>query len=52
LETKNFFESLYTDKDDNIDKIIDNINNQLTYLCMPDGVDSLENNSQFFYTKF
>ena len=33
---------------DSIEKIFDNINNQLTYLCMPDGAHSLTSDSQFF----
>ena len=48
-ESKLFFESLI--KDDNSltkEKIFDNINNQLTYLCMPDGAHSLTSDSQFF----
>ena len=52
LESKLFFESLITeeDKKNSItkEKIFDNINNQLTYLCMPDGAHSLTSDSQFF----
>ena len=33
---------------DNIDKVIENINYQLTYLCMPDGAHILKNDSQYF----
>ena len=50
-ESKNYLESLI-DKDnkslDSIEKVIDNINYQLTYLCMPDGAHILKNDSQFF----
>ena len=31
-----------------VDKVIENINYQLTYLCMPDGAHILKNDSQFF----
>ena len=51
-ESKNYLESLI-DKDnkslDSIEKVIDNINYQLTYLCMPDGAHILKNDSQFFF---
>ena len=30
------------------ENVFDNINNQLTYLCMPDGAHSLTSDSQFF----
>ena len=33
---------------DSFDKVIENINYQLTYLCMPDGAHILKNDSQFF----
>ena len=33
---------------DSIDKVIENINYQLTYLCMPDGAHILKNDSQYF----
>ena len=33
---------------DSVDKVIENINYQLTYLCMPDGAHILKNDSQFF----
>ena len=50
-ESKNYLESLI-DKDnkslDSIEKVIENINYQLTYLCMPDGAHILKNDSQFF----
>ena len=49
--SKLLFESLVINKDkklDTIEKVFDNINNQLTYLCMPDGVHSLTSDSQFF----
>ena len=50
-ESKNYMTTLCDkeNKDINtIEKIYDNINNQLTYLCMPDGAHSLKNDSQFF----
>ena len=50
-ESKQFFESLLINSDnkiDTIEKVFDNINNQLTYLCMPDGAHSLTSDSQFF----
>ena len=49
--SKLFFESLVINSDkklDTIEKVFDNINNQLTYLCMPDGAHSLTSDSQFF----
>ena len=49
--SKLFFESLIdksNPKLDTIEKIYDNINYQLTYLCMPDGVHSLISDSTFF----
>ena len=48
-ESKLFFESLIP-SDNTITKenVFDNINNQLTYLCMPDGAHSLTSDSQFF----
>ena len=49
--TKLFFESLIINTDKKLDtseKVFDNINNQLTYLCMPDGAQSLTSDSQFF----
>ena len=50
-QSKSFFESLVIKEDkklDSIEKVFDNINNQLTYLCMPDGAHSLTSDSQFF----
>ena len=50
-QSKSFFESLVINDDkklDTIEKVFDNINNQLTYLCMPDGAHSLTSDSQFF----
>ena len=49
IESKLFFESLIS-SDNSLTKeqIFDNINNQLTYLCMPDGAHSLTSDSQFF----
>ena len=41
-------DSLKNKKIDTIEKVFDNINNQLTYLCMPDGAHSLTSDSQFF----
>ena len=49
--TKSFFDSLIINTDKKLDtseKVFDNINNQLTYLCMPDGAHSLTSDSQFF----
>ena len=50
-ESKEYLSSL-CDKEnktlDSIDKVIENINYQLTYLCMPDGAHILKNDSQFF----
>ena len=47
--SKLFFESLIpSDNSLTKENIFDNINNQLTYLCMPDGVHSLTSDSQFF----
>ena len=48
-ESKLFFESLIT-SDNSLTKenVFDNINNQLTYLSMPDGAHSLTSDSQFF----
>ena len=50
-ESKEYLESL-CDKDNKdlntIEKVIENINYQLTYLCMPDGAHILKNDSQFF----
>ena len=48
-ESKLFFESLIpSDNSLTKEKVFDNINNQLTYLCMPDGAHSLTSDSQFF----
>ena len=49
MESKLFFESLIT-SDNSLTKenVFDNINNQLTYLSMPDGAHSLTSDSQFF----
>ena len=50
-ESKEYLESLCdkNNKDLNsIEKVIENINYQLTYLCMPDGAHILKNDSQFF----
>ena len=50
-DSKLFFESII-DKDnkesDTAEKIFDNINNQLTYLCIPDGAHTLASDSTFF----
>ena len=48
-ESKLFFESLIS-SDNSLTKenVFDNINNQLTYLSMPDGAHSLTSDSQFF----
>ena len=50
-ESKEYLDSLCdkNNKDlDTIEKVIENINYQLTYLCMPDGAHILKNDSQFF----
>ena len=50
-ESNEYLESLCdkNSKDLNsIEKVIENINYQLTYLCMPDGAHILKNDSQFF----
>ena len=50
-ESKTYLESLIdknNKKLDSIEKVIENINYQLTYLCMPDGAHILKNDSQFF----
>ena len=50
-ESKSLFESLVINDNKKLDtkeKVFDNINNQLTYLCMPDGAHSLTSDSQFF----
>ena len=48
-ESKLFFESLIpSDSSLTKESIFDNINNQLTYLCLPDGAHSLKSDSQFF----
>ena len=50
-ESKEYLDSLCdkNNKDLNsIEKVVDNINYQLTYLCMPDGAHILKNDSQFF----
>ena len=48
-ESKLFFESLIpSDNSLTKENIFDNINNQLTYLSMPDGAHSLTSDSQFF----
>ena len=50
-ESKKYLESLIDKNNkeiDSIEKIIENINYQLTYLCMPDGAHILKNDSQFF----
>ena len=48
-ESKLFFESLIPSVNSlTKENIFDNINNQLTYLCMPDGAHSLTSDSQFF----
>ena len=48
-ESKLFFESLIpSDSSLTKEEIFDNINNQLTYLCLPDGAHSLKSDSQFF----
>ena len=48
--TKEFFESLIDNNNEQLnttEKIFDNINNQLTYLCIPDGAHSLTSDSTF-----
>ena len=45
---KNYLKSLSVSEGDTPSSIIDNINNQLTYLCLPDGSHSSETDSQFF----
>ena len=51
-EESNSYLSSLCDKENNslntVDKVIENINYQLTYLCMPDGAHILKNDSQFF----
>ena len=50
-KSKAFFESLLDETDDKIntiEKVFDNINNQLTYLGMPDGAHSMTSDSTFF----
>ena len=48
-ESKLFFESLIpSDNSLTKENVFDNINNQLTYLSMPDGAHSLTSDSQFF----
>ena len=48
-ESKLFFESLIPfDNSLTKENVFDNINNQLTYLSMPDGAHSLTSDSQFF----
>ena len=48
-ESKSFFESLIPPGESMTkENVFDNINNQLTYLCMPDGAHSLTSDSQFF----
>ena len=50
-ESKEYLDSLCNEnnKDLNtIEKVVENINYQLTYLCMPDGAHILKNDSQFF----
>ena len=51
-EESNSYLSSLCDKENNslntVDKVIENINYQLTYLCMPDGAHSLTSDSQFF----
>ena len=50
-ESKEYLDSL-CDKNNKdlstVEKVIENINYQLTYLCMPDGAHILKNDSQFF----
>ena len=51
-EESNSYLSSLCDKENKslstVDKVIENINYQLTYLCMPDGAHILKNDSQFF----
>ena len=51
-EESNLYLSSLCDKENKslntVDKVIENINYQLTYLCMPDGAHILKNDSQFF----
>ena len=47
-DTLNYIKSLSISKNDTPSSIIDNINNQLTYLCLPDGSHICESDSQFF----
>ena len=50
-DSKLFFESLIdknNKESDTTEKIFNNINNQLTYLCIPDGAHSLTSDSTFF----
>ena len=48
-ESKLYFESLIPPNSSlTTENVFDNINNQLTYLCMPDGAHSLKSDSQFF----
>ena len=50
-ESKEYISSLIDKENKNLDsfdKVIENINYQLTYLCMPDGAHILKNDSQFF----
>ena len=51
-EESNLYLSSLCDKENkslnSVDKVIENINYQLTYLCMPDGAHILKNDSQFF----
>ena len=50
-ESKEYISSLIDKENkslDSFDKVIENINYQLTYLCMPDGAHILKNDSQFF----
>ena len=46
--TLNYIKSLSISENDTPSSIIDNINNQLTYLCLPDGSHICESDSQFF----
>ena len=50
-QNKLFFDSLIINTDENLntaEKVFDNINYQLTYLCITDGAHSLTSDSQFF----
>ena len=50
-KSKQFFESLLDESDKTIntsEKVFDNIINQLTYLCMPDGAHTSTSDSTFF----